>query len=123
MNMLGIGIDIEQVDRFRDSAYATSDTLLRRMFTSGEIVYCRSHDDPAPHMAGRFAAKEAVIKALSSAGVRAKDLLLTDIEIGQDASGAPTVSIPASIASNAVIRLSMSHSGDTAVACAILFSL
>ncbi len=58
-----LGIDIVDLDRFRKKV-SKNPSLERRLFTQAEVEYCRSFSDPIPHLAGTFAAKEAVIKTL-----------------------------------------------------------
>ena len=62
--ILGIGVDIEDIDRFRKLPYKKNKSFYEKIFTKKEIVYCLKKTDPYPSFAVRFAAKEAVIKAL-----------------------------------------------------------
>ena len=61
----GIGIDVVQNDRIRDSIQRFGDRFLSRIYTEGEIEYCKKCAQPEIHYAARFAAKEAAFKALS----------------------------------------------------------
>ncbi|BDA77836.1 holo-[acyl-carrier-protein] synthase [Leptospira kobayashii] len=63
--MLSVGNDIVENDRIRDLLEKHGDRFLKRVFTDGEVEYCHKHKDPVPYLAGRFACKEALIKALS----------------------------------------------------------
>ena len=77
MDIIGIGIDATCIPRVADVFERYGDRFLRRVFTDGEIAYCSRRRDPVPHLAGRFAAKEAAMKALGtghSRGVLWKDL-------------------------------------------------
>ncbi len=77
MTIVGIGIDATDIPRIEAAISRFGDRFLRRVFTSGEIVYCSSRRHPATHYAGRFAAKEAAMKALGtghSAGVIWRDV-------------------------------------------------
>ena len=77
MNVIGIGIDATDLPRVADLVERYGDRFLRRVFTDGEIAYCTKRRNPVPHLAGRFAAKEAAMKALGtgqSLGVMWKDI-------------------------------------------------
>ena len=64
MMVKGIGVDLVQIPRMRRVVKRWQDRFLRRVFTDAEIAYCRKRRDPVPHLAARFAAKEAALKAL-----------------------------------------------------------
>ncbi len=64
MTVHGIGVDLVRIPRMRDVIARWDERFLRRVFTEGEIAYCRARRDPVPHFAARFAAKEAATKAL-----------------------------------------------------------
>ncbi len=66
MSIMGIGVDIEDIARFRKLPYAKNKSFYGKVFTKKEIAYCLKKPDPYPSFAARFAAKEAVIKALPS---------------------------------------------------------
>ena len=83
--MIGIGIDAVDVERFRRTL-ARSPRLLDRIFTDGERAYASAQRDPTQRLAARFAAKEAVLKALS-VGLGAADL--REIEVIRHPSGRP----------------------------------
>jgi holo-[acyl-carrier protein] synthase len=77
MTIIGIGIDATDLPRVRQLLDRYGDRFLRRVFTEGEIAYCTRRRDPVPHLAGRFAVKEAAMKALGtghSRGVLWKDV-------------------------------------------------
>ncbi len=80
---ISTGLDCESVDRFR--ALLENRPLLERLFTAGELAYCLSSRDPAPLLAGRFAAKEACMKALGTG--LASGLRWHDMEIGRGPGG------------------------------------
>ena len=63
---LSVGIDLVQLSRIQESMATFGDRFLRRVFTEGEIAYATRRRNPAPHLAGRFAAKEAAMKALGT---------------------------------------------------------
>ena len=66
LRRIGIGTDIESVDRFKKLDRSEHRIFLERVFTREEIDYSYSKDSPAAHLAARFAAKEAAVKALST---------------------------------------------------------
>src|SRR5947199_1705380 len=77
VNVRGIGVDLVRIPRMRDVIARWDERFLRRVFTEGEIAYCRARRDRVPHFAARFAAKEAATTALGSGlslGVRWRDL-------------------------------------------------
>ena len=77
MRIRGIGIDLVQIPRLRRVVERWQDRFLERVFTEEELAYCRARRDPVPHLAARFAAKEAGLKALGTGlrlGVRWREL-------------------------------------------------
>src|SRR5690348_8213344 len=87
--ILGTGIDIVEVSRIRHSYERFGDRFLNRILLADEIAYCLSHKNPAPHLAARFAAKEAISKAFGT-GI-GRHLSWHDIEIRRKESGEPFV--------------------------------
>src|SRR5690349_4934075 len=87
--ILGTGIDIIEVARIASSYEKFGDRFVNRILLPDEIAYCRSHKNPAPFLAARFAAKEAVSKAFGT-GIGAR-LGWQDIEIRRKESGEPFV--------------------------------
>ena len=84
--IVGIGVDIVDIDRFEQSITRYGDRFLKRLFSDDEIAYCRRHTLAAQHFAVRFAAKEAVLKALRygiGPGVSLKDIRVTRGERGE----------------------------------------
>src|SRR3954469_2561081 len=88
MNIIGIGMDATEIDRIEAAVARFGDRFLRRVFTEGEIAYCTRRRDPAPHLAGRFAAKEAAMKALGTGWTR--DVNWHDVEVVR-ADGPPSL--------------------------------
>jgi holo-[acyl-carrier protein] synthase len=82
MNIIGIGIDATDLPRVADILERYGDRFLRRVFTDGEIAYCTKRRDPVPHLAGRFAAKEAAMKALGTG--QSRGVMWKDIEVVRD---------------------------------------
>lgn len=116
----GLGTDIIEVERIQDSIKKYKDRFLSRIFTEDEIAYCMTHKNPERNFAGRFAAKEAVAKALGH-GI-GKDLSWKDIEIRKDKKGKPLVSFSLSAQKKFKkpnVMLSISHCKEYANAIAI----
>jgi holo-[acyl-carrier protein] synthase len=87
--VLGVGNDIIEVDRIREGIATHGARFLSRLFTLKEQEYCLNHQDSAPRFAGRFAAKEAIVKAL---GVGfGEEISWLDIEILSNDAGMPIV--------------------------------
>ena len=124
--IVGLGIDIAEIDRIEAAIKRHGQRLLERLFTPAEIAYCESHRNRAERYAGRFAAKEAAMKALGTGwrgGIR-----WVDIEVVREPSGKPTIRLAGEAANRASrlgvqrIALSITHSGKTALAQVILES-
>ena len=79
MNIIGIGLDATDLHRVAELLQRYGERFLRRVFTEGEIAYCMRRRDPVPHLAGRFAVKEAAMKALGTG--RSRGVLWKDIEV------------------------------------------
>src|SRR5205809_428840 len=78
-NIIGLGLDATDIDRVADVIDRHGDRFLRRVFTDEEVAYCTRHRVPAIHFAGRFAAKEAAMKALGTG--HTLGVLWRDIEV------------------------------------------
>jgi len=120
----GIGVDIVEIERFRRAVERRGRRFLEKIFTEEEMKYCFSMKDPYPHLAGRFCVKEAVLKSLGlgiGMGVKLKDIIVC-----LDKSGKPYINAGDSLRRfmNGIpgsrILVSISHSGEYAVAVAIL---
>ena len=79
MNIIGIGLDATDLPRVAQLLTRYGDRFLHRVFTEGEIAYCSRRRDPVPHLAGRFAVKEAAMKALGTG--HSRGVLWKDIEV------------------------------------------
>jgi holo-[acyl-carrier protein] synthase len=66
MHIIGLGLDATEIPRIAEMLERYGDRFVARVFTDGEIAYCRAKRDPAPSFAARFAAKEAAMKALGT---------------------------------------------------------
>jgi holo-[acyl-carrier protein] synthase len=111
--MAGVGIDLIEIERI-ERALERRPRLAERVFTEGELAYARDRARPGRHLAARFAAKEAVIKALG------RSVPLREIEV---VSGEPpTVRLhgrAAKVAGDTGIAISLTHSRETAAAVAL----
>jgi len=80
-------MDATEIDRIQATIARYGDRFLRRIFTDGEIAYATRRRDPVPHFAGRFASKEAAMKALGTG--HSQGVLWRDIEVVRGAGGPP----------------------------------
>jgi len=118
----GIGIDVIQNERIRNSIQRFGDRFLNRIYTEGEMEYCKKCANPEIHYAARFAAKEAAFKALGTgwaAGVKWKD-----IEIERLPSGKPELHLHGEALlrakSTGTQRFFVSLTHDQLVSCAVV---
>ncbi len=102
----GVGIDIVKVDRIKKMTEEHEEKFLRRIYSARELDYSMNLSRPFETLAGKFAAKEAIIKATG------KKIPFKKIEILNDSNGAPFTSIPN-------IKISVSHESEYAIAIAI----
>lgn len=121
--IFGIGIDVVEVERVESSMAEFGERFSSRVFTEAERAYCDSQKRPAIHYAARFAAKEAVAKALGT-GI-GKDLSWLDMEIRRRESGEPEVFLSGDGAKFAKdnnlgqIKISLTHAQHYAAANAV----
>lgn len=116
----GIGTDIIEVKRIDESIERFGQRFLDRIFSLDEQAYCLHHKDASRHFAGRFAAKEAIVKALGT-GFR-DGIGWLDIEITNDHHGKPVAQLSVKLKEtfdSPLIHLSISHGRDYATAFAI----
>ncbi|MFH1853341.1 MAG: holo-ACP synthase [Candidatus Neomarinimicrobiota bacterium] len=114
-----VGTDIVSVPRIADILKKYPGSFRRHAYSPIEVEYCDSMPQPDIHYAGRFAAKEAVKKALLASGA-VDNLPLNRIEIIRSGSGAPLVRIDQENASRLDCKVSIAHTGDYATATALL---
>lgn len=117
--MMQVGVDCEEISRFRRLPYRKNEKFYRRIFTAKEIEYCSSFHDPYPRFAARFAAKEAAIKALNNIAA----LFYTDIEVQRDNNDKPKICLTKKKFKNLsrlAISLSMAHSNSHAIAFIVI---
>src|SRR5215207_3870456 len=87
MDIIGLGVDLTDIPRIAQTYAQYGERFLKRVFTEGEIAYCMRRRDPVPHFAGRFAAKEAAMKALGTG--HSRGVLWRDIEVVRAPGEAP----------------------------------
>lgn len=125
MAIVGIGTDLARIERFRKFVVDES-LLLERVFSEDERNYALKKKDPAPHLAARFAAKEAFLKALGT-GLR-DGLSWQQMVVVRDELGCPSLRLSGRASEMLAERrvcsthLSYSHDGDYAVATVVLES-
>ena len=128
----GIGIDMVDVDAFRDQLADPASSFVTASFTEGErrVADERPSGDPARHLAARYAAKEALIKAWSGSNWGGRPVLraidMRDIEVVSDAFGRPRLCLHGTVAAaldpqgTRRIHLSLTHDGPVASAFVVL---
>jgi len=121
--LLGIGTDIIGCDRIAQMLEKHGELFLQKVFTPREIEYCSARKSAHQHYAGRWAAKEAVLKVLGTGW--AKGIQWTDVEVINEASGAPTLLLANRAAEIAMekgirtVQISISHCKEYATAFAV----
>jgi len=120
----GIGVDVVKVDRLFQSLERFGARMEARLFTAGELEYCRRHQDPIPHLAARFAAKEALFKAIGtglSGGVGWKQA-----EVLQPGGQQPKLKLSGAALERfralgcTASHLTLAHDGGLAIACVVI---
>ncbi len=114
-----IGTDIVSVSRIEKILQQYSDRFKKHVFTDKEKSYCDLKSNPAVHYAGRFAAKEAVKKALYSSSI-INSIDFADIEIISNVSGIPEVKLSTQDLKNVLVKVSISHIDELAIAFALV---
>ena len=124
MPVRGIGVDIVRAERLSQALERFGARMEKRIYTEGELAYCRSHQDPLPHLAARFAAKEAAFKAIGtglSNGIGWKQC-----EVIQPGGRQPTIEFRGlalerfSALGCRSAHLSLTHDAGLAIACVVL---
>lgn len=122
--IVGTGIDLAEVDRIAEAIERFGERFLRRVFTEAEMRYCDSKANRMERYAGRFAAKEAAMKAIGT-GWRG-GVAWTDFEVRREPGGRPTIVFHGKAAEFASklgvknVALSITHTKDVAMAQVIL---
>lgn len=110
-----VGCDIEQVARFNQYVKnGVKDNFLKRIFTVSELNYCFKQPNPARHLAARYAAKEAVTKALSK--ILVSPINFKTIQVVNNKKGQPTIKLARWPARLQALEASLSHSGNYSLA-------
>ncbi len=118
----GVGIDLVKIERMKGVVEKWGQRFLNKVFTKEEISYCYDKKDPYLSLAARFAAKEALVKAIGSAD----PVSLTDIEVVNIDTGKPFIKINGKLKdffkekSIKRAHLSLSHEHEYGVACVVL---
>ena len=119
MQDISVGVDVIEIERVAATLARFGDRFLERVFTEGETAYCRGR---APQLAARFAAKEAVMKAL---GTGTRGVGWREVEVTRKRTGEPGIALHGRAAERAAhlgidrIAVSLSHSRHYAVASVI----
>jgi len=114
---VAVGVDLVDVGRVRGALARHGARFTGRVLSEHEAAYCLSRPDPAPHVAARFAAKEAVVKCLGGG------CALSEIEVVRAFSGSPSITLHGRAAERAAGRsvlISLRHLPDLAAAFAVL---
>ena len=117
----GIGVDIMEIQRVQKSMDGLGDAFIQKIFTPDEIRYCQSKNNAAQHFAARFAAKEAVSKALAT-GWRG-EFAWKDVEVMNDELGQPHVTLFGKLKetlARSSVFVSLSHSESHVVAMVVI---
>jgi len=123
MNIIGLGLDATDIDRVADVIERHGERFLRRVFTDAEIAYCTRRRVPAIHFAGRFASKEAAMKALGTG--HTQGVLWRDVEVIRG-GGPPRLELHGGAARRFAAMggqsslLTITHSDDLAMAQVML---
>ncbi len=105
----GIGSDIIEIKRFEDKPLEKNKKFYNSIFSKSELIHSKKYSDPYPHIAGIFAAKEAVLKCID------EPLHMLDIQIKWNKNGKPIVVIPKT---EVEINVTISHTNQLAIAVA-----
>lgn len=120
--IVGLGVDVCDCERLRQAIARHGERFVERVFTADERAYCMKMRDPVPHLAARFAAKEAARKALADG----PDLGWHEVEVVREAAGPVALRFSGKAAEGVAARgvarahLSLAHERTVAVATVIL---
>jgi len=124
--IVGLGLDVAEIDRIEQAIKRHGAPFIERLFTPAESAYCQRYVSPYERYAGRFAAKEAAMKALGTGWARG--VRWRDIEVVREESGKPTLKLAGvalSIADGLGVKhiaMTITHSGNLAIAQVIFES-
>jgi holo-[acyl-carrier protein] synthase len=122
-NIIGIGTDIVECLRIAQMIDRHGELFIQRVYTPHEVQYCQSRKQSTQHFAGRWAAKEAVLKALGTGWV--KGITWRDVEVRNDGGGKPSIELHGGARQRAdainldQILISISHCRSHATAYAL----
>ena len=114
----GCGVDVVELARFRRAVKRSGQAFLKRVYTDLELETAKRRRDREGYLAGRFAAKEAVVKAVAQVDPD-HPLTMRQIEVRNDALGRPYVVLRRRAHAPRAVYVSLSHADHTAVASAI----
>ncbi len=124
MKIVGVGLDLVKISRVRTLVERWQERVLQRLFTEAERHYCLKKASPYASLAGRFAVKEAILKAMGTGWIGG--IRWVDIQVLNDSAGRPVATVEGRTrdllcdAGVTGIHVSLSHDSDYAVAEAIL---
>jgi len=124
MPIRGIGIDLVRIERLMASLERFGHRFESRIFTADELDYCRRHRDPVPHLAARFAAKEAASKALGTG--MGGGVAFRQFEVLQPGGQQPRLRFHGTALERfeslgcTASHLSLTHDGGFAIACVVI---
>ena len=123
MKIIALGLDLAEVPRIRSMMERHGERFKERTFSAGERAYCDRNADPAMHYAARFAAKEAVAKALGTGF--AEGVGWQDIEVLRSESGQPSIALHNGAAARAAalgitqVLVTLTHTKEIAAASVV----
>lgn len=123
MAVLNIGVDLVEIDRLEQVMERRGERFTSKVFTPSERAYCEERPRPVIHFAGRFAVKEAVLKALRTGW--GKGITWQDVEVESGASGEPSATLTGGARERAdamglqTLHVSIAHTEHYAVATAV----
>jgi holo-[acyl-carrier protein] synthase len=127
--VIGLGVDMVQISQLRKQLEDPASVFSEKTFTAGELRYAKEHSsgNPVQHLAARFAAKEALIKAWSSMRIGRPPVIansnLLEIEVCNDYFGRPQIKLHGAFHQHLQafqVQISLSHEGDYAIATVLL---
>jgi holo-[acyl-carrier protein] synthase len=111
---LNVGIDVIEIERFRNKPLNDENaSFYHSIFTESELLYCMKYSDPYPHFAGIFAAKESILKCLTS------PIKMIEIEINHSRDGKPRIAAPSKKIKAMQAKVSITHTRSIAIAVTI----
>lgn len=114
--MIEIGVDIEEITRFRKYSLERDIDFLKSIYSEEELLYCYSNKLPAKHLAARFCVKEAFYKAVSEYNFKFK---FNEIEVLNKENGKPYLNLPEEF-NHLITSISLSHDKTKAIASVIV---